>query len=260
MTDDLMSLIGDPFPADPRQPGEPVPPRRLRKVLDAFMILSAFGSIYVCGLFAGYTGISRNWFINALIVTPLLDITVAIVASLAAMMILIAVCARGHRRYLIKAFLTPVGNMLGVLAGLVGALAFTALALFLGFLGLRWLWGLGGASAVLLAAVYVFFVGYLVVMLSLYLLGTAWSHARLSIRSWFGGASAHPLLPSFSLLAFAVTQCSLGVYALLSGKAEAASLTGVVLAVYLGVPACLAVLALIEARVVIRAGARFRRL
>jgi hypothetical protein len=212
---------------------------------------SMAGSLYVFGVLLGFRGFSREWFYGSLVVTPVINTVNTMASTLLGMGALLLLARPGTRTKLGRRFLKPLLTMAGMVAGVGAALALLALLVF-GMVRLyQWTAHERGADllgAVIISAVasYVaIFVVAEIALLTAAMIG--WC-----LQSWFGAAEAHRLLPAMATLVFGVAQIGAGILGFVSGRIEADTLTGVILAIVLGGPACLTALAIVELRLRLR--------
>jgi hypothetical protein len=234
---------------------EPPLPKQFVAVARWLQATTVIGSIYVLGVVAAFHGLSRKWFYEKVVVSPLQSFATAIGATLVAMSIMLVVRRRRTYWHPGKPLYYPLLVMAVVTLIAVGVVAASTLLLYLEWLLLSWMVH-QGVFGWILAAVVGVYLGFITVVLIVELAGTVVWVAVDCVQFWFGAAHLHPMLPPIAMLLYAAAQVISYVDSSINGELAARSVTYVVYIVTFGAPTCLAAVAAIQLCLLRKAGVR----
>jgi hypothetical protein len=203
-----------------------------------------------------FGGLSRKWFYDKVILSPLMNFSVAMGATLVALIIGLVAHRSVHRWRPGRSFFSPLLVMIGMICAAVGVVGGSVLWIYLDWLLLRWLTQ-QGVSGWILAIFGGAFLGYMTIGIILELVALIVWCAVDCIQYWFGTAEVHPMLPPVAMLLYAVAQAAAYIWKAAHGEYASAGLTVLVYVVTFGAPVCLAVVALVQLHLLRKAGVRF---
>ncbi|WP_189168729.1 hypothetical protein [Pilimelia anulata] len=188
-------------------------PQPVHAVLSLF---STLGGLFIWSVLLGRTSAGWSDLIDAFVLSPLLNAAVGFMATVAAIILILT-----PKKLRARAF-APLVSMLRVLLAVVGSIVLLAVgvpaAVLAGVWFCKWLWGVSWLAVLVVIVLWVpvaAFVVYLHVVSLVVLTGT---YVRDQLRSWFGAADVHPLLPVHAKALLAVMQVVVGAVAILGGK------------------------------------------
>ncbi|MFF4810951.1 hypothetical protein ACFY03_22335 [Micromonospora chersina] len=235
---------------------EPPLPKRFVAVARWVQVATVTWSIYIFGVIAGFGGLSRDWFYDKVIVSPLMNFSLAMGATILAMLIALVAHRSVHRWRPGSAFFSPLLVMIAMISAALVVVVGCALMVYLDWLLLRWLTeqGVTGWIWAVFAAVI---LGYIAAVIILELMAlVAWA-AVDCVQHWFGTADLHPMLPPLAMLLYAAIQTAIYIWKATHGEYAAANLTALVYVVTFGAPTCLALVALVQLHLLRKAGVKF---
>jgi hypothetical protein len=235
---------------------EPPLPKKFAAGARVVQVITVFWSIYVFGVIAGFAGLSWDWFYDKVILSPLINFSIAMGATVVAMLMLLIAQRETTRWRPGRKFFSPLIVMTGMIIASLALTAGSVVVIYLEWLWLKWLVGQGPAGW-LAALLAIFMIALFTVMFIFELIMILIWAAVDCVQYWFGSAEVHPLLPPAAMLLYAIAQTASYIWKAASGEYAAADLTSLVYLVTFGAPACLAVVALVQFALLKRAGIRF---
>ncbi|WP_433791551.1 hypothetical protein [Actinoplanes sp. CA-252034] len=234
---------------------EPPLPKRFAAIARVVQVITVFWSIYVFGVIAGFGGLSREWFYDKMIISPLTNFSIAMGATIVAMFILLTAQRRTIRWRPGKKFFSPLLVMAGMIIVSLVFAGGSVVVIYLEWLWLKWLVNQGTAGWLAALMVIAMIVLITVMVISELIIILIWA-AVDCVQYWFGSAEVHPMLPPTAMVIYALAQTALYVGKAASGEYATADLTSLVYVVTFGAPVCLAVVAFVQFILLKQAGLR----
>ena len=177
-------------------------------------VLSVIGGLFIWSALLGRTGAGWPDLLDAFVLSPLLNVAVAFVATVCAIGLIVGRPGAGAfapLRSMLRVLLAVVGSVLVVAVGLAAAIG---VGVALGV----WVWRWNAAIAIAVLLVYGPFVAFGAYAHGLALASMTGHYARDEFRSWFGAAQVDPLLPVYAKALLAIMQVVVGTVAIAAGK------------------------------------------
>lgn len=158
-----------------------------------------------------YTGLSGDVLINALWVSPVTNMMVAVPSVLVAMAVILVAAESARRREVLRDLWPPLARLLILIGSTAGVLAFYTLLAPAVFRSLD----LGFVQVVGAIVFGIAIISALAVIIPV--LGWAWI---LGVRHWFTIGDSHPMLPALCTAVLACGQLAINIIAGGKGAAE----------------------------------------